>query len=89
MVHCTEGVNITGLIFMKKYRTAQILGAGCRSNALSSYAPKHGDINYELVYKFGFIYKDIIHNDNAIKKWADLGQSGDETTWGHGVSGEK
>ena len=35
-------------------------------------APKNGDTNYKPDYKFDFIYKSIIHNVNAITKWADL-----------------
>ena len=50
---------------------------------------KRGDTNYEPAYKFDLIYKAIVHNVNVITKWADLDQSGDETTWGHGVFGEK
>ena len=52
-------------------------------------ALKRGDTNYDLYYKFDFIYKDINHNGNAIKKWSDLDQSGDKATWGHGGFGEK
>ena len=52
-------------------------------------APKCGDTNYYPAYKFDFIYKAIVHNVNAIKKRADLEQSGDETTWRHGGFGEK
>ena len=52
-------------------------------------APKHGDTNYDPDYKFEFIYKAIVHNVNAIKKWANLKQSGDKTKCGHGSFGEK
>ena len=52
-------------------------------------APKFGDTNYDPAYKFDFIYKTIIHNANAITKWADLEQPGDKTTWIHVGFGEK
>ena len=50
-------------------------------------APKRSDTNYNQAYKFDFIYKANIHNINTRTKWADLEQSGDETTWG-GVKNE-
>ena len=52
-------------------------------------APKCGDTNYKPDYKFGLIYKAIVYNITDITKWADIEQSGDETTWGHGEFGEK
>ena len=52
-------------------------------------APKRSDTNYVPAYKFDFIYKDIVHKVNSIKKWYELDQSGDETTWGHGGFGDK
>ena len=52
-------------------------------------ATKRGDTNYDPAYNFYFFYNDIVHNVNAITKWDDLEQSGDETTWLHGGFGEK
>ena len=52
-------------------------------------ARKIGDTNYDPDYKFDFIYKAIVHNVNAITKWANLDQLGEETTWGNGGFGER
>ena len=52
-------------------------------------APKNGDTNYKPDYKFGLIYKAIVYNITDITKWADIEQSGDETTWGHCGFSEK
>ena len=51
--------------------------------------PKSGDTNYDPAYRFYFIYKAIINDINAIKKWDELDQSGDNTTWEHGRFDEK
>ena len=52
-------------------------------------AQKSGVTNCDLAYKFDFIYKDIVHDFNAITKWDGLEQSGEETTWGNGGFGKK
>ena len=52
-------------------------------------ALKRRDTSFDPAYKFDLIYKAIVHNVNAITKWSNLEQSGDKTTWGHGVFVEK
>jgi hypothetical protein len=51
-------------------------------------SPKKGQDGYNPAYKYDLIYKTIIHNVNAITALAELDQTGDETTWGHGGFGE-
>ena len=52
-------------------------------------ATKRSDTNFDPAYNFGFIYKAIVHNANAIEKSSDLEQSGYDTTWRHGCFGAK
>jgi hypothetical protein len=71
---------------MKVHRFLQIKRVIKLCNNLS--APKKGEIGYNPAYKYDFIYKVLFHNVNALTKFAELDQTGDETTWGHGGFGE-
>ena len=50
--------------------------------------PNRGQENYDPAYKYDLIYQAMIHNTNAITKYANENQTMDETTWGHGGYGE-
>ena len=50
--------------------------------------PKKGQQGYDPAYKYDLVYKVMVHNTNAITKFADENQTIDETTWGHGGYGE-
>jgi hypothetical protein len=45
-------------------------------------ATKRGEAGYNPAYKYAMIYKVLVNNGNAISKYADLDQTGNETTWG-------
>jgi hypothetical protein len=51
-------------------------------------SPKRGQEGYNPAFKFDLLYDVLISNLNAVTKYADLDQCGDETTWGHGGYGE-
>jgi hypothetical protein len=51
-------------------------------------SPQRGEPNYDPAYKYDLIYRTIIHNCNAITKFADENQTVDETTWGFSGYGE-
>ena len=57
----------------------------CSNTANSS---KKDHPSYNPAYKYDLLYDVLIHNINAITKYADLDQCGDETTWAHGGYGE-
>lgn len=54
----------------------------------NSRDPQCGEPGYNPAYKFDMLYNVIISNTNALSKYAELDQTGDETTWGHGGFGE-
>ena len=56
----------------------------CHNNSCA----KKGQEGYNPAYKFDLIYKCMVHNTNALTKYADENQTIDETTWGHGGYGE-
>ena len=43
---------------------------------------------YDPAYKYDLIYKAMVHNCNAITKYAEGHLTVDETTWGHAGYGE-
>ena len=47
-----------------------------------------GDPHYNPAYKYDMIFKVLVHNCNAITKYADLDLCGDETTFAHMGYGE-
>ena len=49
---------------------------------------KRGEPNYDPAYKYDLIYKTLVHNVNAITKYADENLTVDETTWGFCGFGE-
>lgn len=51
-------------------------------------SPKRGEEGYNPAFKFDLIYDVLISNLNAVTKYAEADQCGDETTWGHGGYGE-
>jgi hypothetical protein len=53
--------------------------SGCTQERGSGYNP---------ACKYNIIYKVLVNNVNAISKYADLDQTGNEATWGHGGFGE-
>ena len=55
-------------------------------NATSKKRNQNG---YDPAYKYDMIYKTIIHNVNALTKYAELDYVGDETTFAFGGYGEK
>jgi hypothetical protein len=71
---------------MKYHRFLQIKRVIKLCNHL--VAPKKGECGYNPAYKYDLIYKVLFHNINAVSKYAELDQTGDETTWGHGGFGE-
>ena len=44
---------------------------------------KKGQLGYNPTYKYNLIYQTMVHNTNAITKYADEHQVVDEDTWGH------
>ena len=51
-------------------------------------ARNKGDAHYNPAYKYDLIFKVLVHNCNAITKYADLDLCGDETTFAHMGYGE-
>jgi hypothetical protein len=51
-------------------------------------SPKRGEEGYDPAFKFDMLYDVLISNLNAVTKYAESDQCGDETTWGHGGYGE-
>jgi hypothetical protein len=51
-------------------------------------SPQRGMDGYDPAYKFDLIYKTLVHNVNAVSKFADENQVLDESTWGHSGYGE-
>jgi hypothetical protein len=47
-------------------------------------SPKRGEEGYDPAFKFDMLYDVLISNLNAITKYVEANQCGDETTWGHG-----
>ena len=56
----------------------------CHNGSVS----KSGQPGYDPAYKYDLVYKAMVHNTNAITKYASENQTIDETTWGHGGYGE-
>ena len=50
-------------------------------------AAKKGQPNYEPAYKYDKIFDTLIHNVNAVTKYANTDQCVDESTFGHGGYG--
>ena len=46
-------------------------------------SPKRGEVGYDPAYKYDMIYDVLVHNTNAITKYAGLDLCGDETSWAH------
>jgi len=51
-------------------------------------SPQRGEEGYDPAYKYDLIYNRIVHNCNAISKYADENLTVDETTWGYCGYGE-
>jgi hypothetical protein len=49
---------------------------------------RRGEEGYNPAFKFDLIYDVMISNLNAVTKYAEADQCGDETTWGHGGYGK-
>jgi hypothetical protein len=55
---------------------------------MQQFDSKRGEPGCNPAYKYDMIYKVLVNNVAAISKYADLDQTGDKTTWGHGGFGE-
>jgi len=51
-------------------------------------SPKKGEENYDPVYKYAFIFRTLLHNDNALTLYACPDQCGNKTTFCHQGHGE-
>jgi hypothetical protein len=51
-------------------------------------SPKLGEEGYNPAFKFDMLYDVLISNLNAVTRYAESDQCGDETTWGHGCYGK-
>jgi hypothetical protein len=71
---------------MKLHRFLQVKRVIKLCNNLAS--PKRGETGYNPAYKYDMIYNVLFNNVNALTKFAELDQTGDETTWGHAGFGE-
>ena len=76
--HISEGLSATRFCELKRAKKL------CHNGS----SPKRGQPGYDPAYKFTLIYDTIVHNTNAITKYADENQVIDESTWGHGGYGE-